>query len=184
MEKKPSHMIGRSNKERKEDAAKRKVLFLATYEEWGTVKKACEVSGISRRTYREWAYSDYAFSGNLAESKKAFGEALEEIALERVKNPDKGRGSDVLLLGLLNANMSEKYRPTMALNEDSAREVITELRKISREKRTDGPVEEKEEKKELSDPYKKQLVELLEKKGNASQQREEPEDDQPEHSDA
>jgi hypothetical protein len=81
-----------------------------------------------------------------------------------VKNPDKGKGSDLLLLGMLNANMSEKYRPTMALNEDSAREVISELRKISREKRSSGPVEEGD--KELSDPYKKQLVELLEKKSN------------------
>jgi hypothetical protein len=70
--------------------------------------------------------------------------------------------------------MSEKYRPTMALNEDSAREVISELRKISREKHTEAPVEK--DRGELSDPYKKQLVELLEKKGSATEKREEPEE--------
>jgi hypothetical protein len=172
MEKKHGLMnAGRSNRERREDAVKRKALFIAAYEEWGTVRKSCELAGIVRKTFRSWTYGDFEFANDMAEAKKAFGEALEEIALDRVKNPDKGKGSDLLLLGMLNANMSEKYRPTMALNEDSAREVISELRKISREKRSSGPVQ----KEELSDPYKKQLVDLLEKKSNASEKREEPE---------
>ena len=174
MKQKPSLIAGRSNEERKNDAAKRKALFIATYEEWGTTKKSCEVAGITRKTYKYWLFRDHGFSGDMAEARRAFGEMLEGIALERVMNPDKGKGSDLLLLGMLNANMSEKYRPTMALNEDSAREVISELRKISREKRTDKPV--KEDRGELSDPYKKQLVELLEKKGSATEKREEPEE--------
>jgi hypothetical protein len=174
MERRPSHSIARSNTERKNDAAKRKAFFLATYEEWGTIKRACEVADITRKTYKNWLFRDAAFSSDMAEARRAFGEMLEGIALERVMNPDKGKGSDLLLLGMLNANMSEKYRPTMALNEDSAREVISELRKISREKHTEAPVEK--DRGELSDPYKKQLVELLEKKGSATEKREEPEE--------
>ena len=54
MEKKPSLIAGRSNKERKDDAAKRKALFIAAYEEWGTVKKSAELAGITRKTFKNW----------------------------------------------------------------------------------------------------------------------------------
>ena len=164
MENKSRYTSGKSNTERKREGVKRKADFITAYVEWGTVLKACELTGINRRTYQNWHSNDYAFANEMVHAKRSFGEALEGIALDRVKNPDKGKGSDILLLGMLNANMSEKYRPNLALNEDSAREVISELRKISREKRSSGPVEEGD--KELSDPYKKQLVELLEKKSN------------------
>ena len=156
---------GRSNAERKRDGIKRKAAFIVAYEEWGTVRKACELSGIDRRTYQNWHSKDYEFANEMVHARKAFGEALEDIALDRVKNPDKGKGSDVLLVGMLNANMSEKYRPNMAMNEDSAREVIAELRKISREKKGDAPVEEGGS--GLPAPMEKTLAEILEKRGSA-----------------
>ena len=51
MEQKKPLSYGRNNADRKEDAKKRKAIFLAAYEEWGTVKKACEIAGIKRPTY-------------------------------------------------------------------------------------------------------------------------------------
>ena len=142
MEKKPSLIAGRSNKERKQDAVKRKALFLAAYEEWGTIKKSCELSGITRKTFKNWNYTDTEFSNDMAEAKRTFGETLEAIALDRVKNPDKNRGSDVLLLGLLNANMPAKYRPSIAMDQDSAKELITEWRKASQSVNKDKSPEE------------------------------------------
>ena len=181
MGKRPSLLAGKTNKERKESAARRKSLFLSAYEEWGTIRKAAVIAGISRETYTRWHSKDLEFANAMVTAKRAFGETLEELALDRVKHPDKGKGSDVLLLGMLNANMSEKYRPSIAMNEDAAREVIAELRKIAKEKPKVEPTKDQFE--ELSVPYQKQLVDIMEKRGNASTKREEPEDGQPKHSD-
>jgi hypothetical protein len=74
--------------------------------------------------------------------RQSFAESLEAIALERVKNPDKSRGSDVLLLGLLNANMPSKFRPSIAMDQDSAKELITEWRKASQAVSKDKSPEE------------------------------------------
>jgi hypothetical protein len=162
MEKKIDRNEGRNNEERKDNSKKRKALFLTSYEEWGTVKTACTLSKVPKNTYKYWIVQDDQFAKDFHEAKVGFGETLEAIALDRVRNPDKGKGSDLLLLGLLNANMPQKYRPNMAMNEDSARDVIAELRKISREKQTNGPAEEQVG--ELTDPMKEELANILEKR--------------------
>ena len=46
LQKKRSLVAGRTNAERIDDAVKRKAVFLAAYEEWGTIKKACEAAGM------------------------------------------------------------------------------------------------------------------------------------------
>ena len=168
------------NESRKVAAAARKRAFLQAMEEWGTVKKACEITKIARRTYKEWHAQDWAFASAVSEARFSFAESLEGLALERVKNPDKGRGCDVLLLGLLNANMPQKYRPQVSMNEDSARELITEWRKASQVIKKEGPAEGEE----LSAPVEQTLTEILARRGNAPEKREEPKDGQSEHQDA
>jgi hypothetical protein len=153
-------------------SAERKVLFLATYEEWGTVKKACEIVGIKKTTYRHWHAHDWEFAQGIVEAKHTFAESLEELALERVRNPDKNRGSDVLLIGLLNANMPQKYRPQISMNEDSARELITEWRKASQAVKKEGPTEEGE----LSVPVEQTLAEILARRSSADKKQQEPEE--------
>jgi hypothetical protein len=179
LKKKRALVAGRTNEERSRDAAKRKEIFLSAYEEWGTVKKACEVAGISRMSYRNWEKADPEFVKHFDLMKQSFAESLEEIALQRVQNPDKNRGSDVLLLGLLNANMPQKYRPQVAINEDSAKELISEWRKASQVVKREGS----EEEEKLPVGVEKVLEEILEKRGNASEKGKEPEDGQPEHQD-
>ena len=110
----------------------RKRVLIATLEEYGTVRKACAVSGISRKTYDHWQKNDPEFSQSMDLARRSFAESLEELALDRVRNPEKGKGSDVLLLGLLNANMPHKFRPQLAMNEDSAKELIVEWRRLPR----------------------------------------------------
>jgi hypothetical protein len=168
------------NASRKVAAAARKRTFVSAIEEWGTVKKACEITKITRGTYKEWHAKDWAFAGAVSEARFSFAESLEELALDRVKNPDKNRGSDVLLIGLLNANMPQKYRPQISMNEDSARELIIEWRKASQVVKKAGPSEEKE----LSAPVERTLEEILTRRGNAPEKREESEDGQSEHQDA
>jgi|TARA_R110000751_G_scaffold293800_1_gene401519 hypothetical protein len=156
------------NASRKVAAAARKRTFVRAIEEWGTVKKACEITKVTRGTYKEWHARDWEFAGAVSEARFSFAESLEGLALERVTNPDKNRGSDVLLLGLLNANMPQKYRPQISMNEDSARELIIEWRKASQVVKKDVPVEEKE----LSAPVEQTLAEILTRRGNVPEKNE------------
>ena len=156
--------IGRTNAERREDKEERKALFLRAYRDIGTKSGACRVAKVSSRAYRLWIEEDPDFMGKVAEAKVEFGEYLEEIALERVKSPDKNRGSDVLLLGLLNANLPTKFKPQVSMNEDSARDLIIEWRKaarsVSREEKAKDP-------EALPASVEKTLAELLEKRRDA-----------------
>ena len=152
------------------DREARKRVLIATLEEYGTIRKACEVSGVPRKTYDVWNRDDPEFSVSADLARRSFAESLEELALERVKNPEKGKGSDVLLLGLLNANMPHKFRPQLALNEDSAKELITEWRKAAKEEKKDKPAQD--EAAVLNEDVEKTLAEILQKKGTASKKTE------------
>ena len=162
---------GRNNAQRKEDGAKRKLDFLEAFEEWGTVRRGCEMAGVSRDSYTWWQRTDPEFSRSVDLARQSFAESLESIALDRVKNPDKNRGSDVLLLVLLNANMPAKFRPSIAVDQDSAKELITEWRKASQAVIANSP---KKENQDLPVSVEKTLSEILEKRGNASKKTEEP----------
>jgi hypothetical protein len=151
------------NSERLEEMEARKGLFLRALEEWGTIKKACELTGIARITYKRWHSQDFDFARDVSESRTTFAESLEELALDRVKNPDKNRGSDVLLIGLLNANMPQKYRPQVSMNEDSAKELIIEWRKATQAVKASVPTGETE----LPVPVERTLAEILEKRGSS-----------------
>ena len=170
-EKRPPLIGGRSNAQRKEDSLRRKGVFLTAFEEWGTVKKGCDAAGIHRNTYLWWLGSDPDFTRSVDLMRQSFAESLEAIALERVRDPDKNRGSDVLLLGLLNANMPAKYRPSVAVDQDSAKDLIREWRKASQSVLANSP---KEENQDLPVSVEKTLAEILEKRGNTSKKTEEP----------
>lgn len=60
--------------------------FLDAFSQCGSIRKACEVSGISRRSIHRWRESD-------AEFKDAFDEAAEEFA-DRVREAIKERAMD------------------------------------------------------------------------------------------
>ena len=112
---------------------KKKELFLKAYAVSGTILAASRAIGIHRNTCLDWVKSDLDFAKEFENAKVSFAETLEDIALDRIRNPDKSRGSDVLLMALLNANMPSKYRPQVAMSEDSAKELIMEWRKASKE---------------------------------------------------
>ena len=144
----------------------RKRLVSEALEEWGTVRTACIESGVPKQTYTQWLMDDPEFSVSIDLARRSFAESLEDLALSRVRNPEKNKGSDVLLLGLLNANMPQKYRPQLAMNEDSAKELIFEWRKAAKEVKKEKPAEEGAA--VLNEDVEKTLAEILEKRGAAS----------------
>ena len=160
--------VGLTNDERREAKEMRQASFLRAYRKIGTRSGAFRVAKISKDTYEKWMKTEPDFMREVSEARQAFGEYLEEIALERVKNPDKNRGSDVLLLGLLNANLPQKFRPQFAMGEDSAKDLIIEWRKAAQSiKRGDGAEREREE---LPVSVERTLTELLEKRRDAPEQ--------------
>jgi hypothetical protein len=163
MKDKESLVSGRNNAQRSLDAARRKDIFLAAYEEWGTIRKACELTDITRDGYKNWQAGDPDFVRRLDHMRQSFAESLEGLALERVRNPDKNRGSDILLIGLLNANMPQKYRPQFAMSEDSAKELIIEWRKAAKEVGKNRG----EETEKLPVTVERTLSEILERRSDA-----------------
>ena len=168
---------GRNNKQRREDGEKRKGLFLAALEEHGTIKAGCEAAGVTRGSYVYWHKDDIEFLRLVEAARQSFGESLEGIALDRIKNPDKNRGSDVLLLGLLNANLPSKFRPHVAMEQDLAKELIVEWRKASRQVRGKKRTEEGGQDGDLALPVsvEQTLVDILERRGDAAKDGEEKE---------
>ena len=156
--------VGLTNDERREAKEMRQASFLRAYRKIGTRSGAFRVAKISKDTYEKWMKFEPDFMRAVSEARQEFGEYLEEVALERVKNPDKNRGSDVLLLGLLNANLPTKFRPQFAMSEDSAKDLIIEWRKaarsVSREEKAKDP-------EALPVSVEKTLAELLEKRRDA-----------------
>jgi molybdenum-dependent DNA-binding transcriptional regulator ModE len=163
------HNVGRNNAQRHADVEKRKSIFLEAYEKEGTIRAACRAAKVDRSSYQRWHANDFDFAKALDGKKIFFAESLEELALERVRNPDKNRGSDVLLIGLLNANMPQKYRPQFAMSEDSAKELIIEWRKAAK----DIKKETEEAPAELPNRVEDTLQEILEKRGSAPEKKEE-----------
>ena len=166
------HHWNRSNDQRKDDMAKRKKKFLDSFEACGTIRGACNIVGVARPTYQRWVVGDADFAKEFDQRRVAFAERLEELALDRVRNPDKNRGSDLLLIGLLNANMPAKYRPQVAISEDSAKDLIIEWRKASREVVKAAASEKPEE--DLAPNISDTLTEILSRRGNAPKETEEP----------
>ena len=138
----------RSNPEnngRAEMMRQNKKVLLAAVEQYGGNTKAMKAAGISKQTYFSYIRNDPEFKETLEHAKLAFGESMLEIAIDRVRNPDKGKGSDVLLISLLNAYLSHIFKPTTVVGEDTAKELITEWRKAARsdaKKKSEQPLSE------------------------------------------
>ena len=138
----------RSNPEnngRSEMMRKNKKVLLAAVEQYGGNTRAMKAAGISKQTYYSYIRNDPDFKEDLEQAKITFGESMLEIAIDRVKNPDKGKGGDILLISLLNAYMSHVFKPTTVVGEDTAKELITEWRKAARsdaKKKSEQPLPE------------------------------------------
>ena len=155
------------------DIPTRKKLFITALREWGTLAKACEMSGVPRRTMRRYREEDLEFAEAVADAVEEYGDELQQIMLDRIKNQSKGIGTDTLLIFALQGAKPETYRPQIMVEQDTARRLMSEWFKTRQEEKRQENVEEAEE---LSEPIERTLEEALRKRagsGNADSGEEE-----------
>lgn len=115
-----------------EDVISRQDLFLESYKSRGSVRSAVKGINIGRTQVYSWLSSDtHGFRERFEFAKHDFRDMLEDIALDRVVE-QKVSDNPTLLIALLNANLPEKYRPQSIQTDETAKEVIKELRNATR----------------------------------------------------
>jgi len=111
-----------------EDVKARQDFFMTLYSELGSIRAAAKEMGINRKTVNRWIKGDVqGFKERFEESKYDFREMLQDLAVNRVKEQSP-RDNPVLLIALLNAHWAEKYRPQVTSVDDTAKEVLGEMR--------------------------------------------------------
>ena len=112
---------------------RRQTKFLEAYQETRSKSVSATYAGVTYRTVMKWQRdNEFGFTERLEDADFAFCEGLEQLALDRVRMQD-AKSNPVLLIALLNANLPEKYRPTVVMNDDTAKSVMSELRKLAKE---------------------------------------------------
>ena len=101
---------------------------MTLYAELGSIRAAAKEMGINRKTVNRWIKGDVqGFKERFEESKYDFREMLQDLAVNRVKEQSP-KDNPVLLIALLNAHWAEKYRPQVTSVDDTAKEVLGEMR--------------------------------------------------------
>ncbi len=144
-----------------EDVKARQDFFLTLYAELGSIRAAAKEMGLNRRTVNRWVKGNVqGFKERFEESKHNFREMLQDLAVNRVKEQG-AKDNPILLITLLNAHWGEKYRPQATNVDDTAKEVLSELRdrfKVIKK------VEETEETSDISP--QQQVEDILKGKGS------------------
>ena len=97
----------------------RQNLFLETYAETGSIRASQPICRVSRSSVYYWDQGDvFGFSDRFDKSKHEFREKIQDMIWERCKNPEGNRGSDVLLLAMMNSHHPEKWRANKDLGSD------------------------------------------------------------------
>lgn len=113
-------------------------VFLATYAEMGSIRKAAPAAGVDRSTERLWRRHDVlGYARRFEDAVLEFREMLEDIALDRVKHPSlNGRiGGDGALSHLLNANHPDKFRDRPKVDDDTQQKIAEALFAIAAQDR-------------------------------------------------
>ena len=108
--------------------------FLAAYARLGTIQAAADHVGMHRQGHYRWLElneGDYRTRWDAAQ--QTFNDSLEKLAFDRIQNPEGNRGSDVLLITMLNAHKPEKYR-RMEKPDNTALDVIREIKSLARDR--------------------------------------------------
>ena len=134
--------------------------FLRGLKETGTIRNGLNRSGVVRRTYYEWMESDPSFPDRVLDARQEFAEALEEVVVGIVMDPEMVKKVPILAITLLNANLPNKYRPTAIVQDETARDLLREWRKAAKEQ----PVEVRKAARGLDVPVEQQIDEILRKK--------------------
>jgi len=144
-----------------EDVKARQDFFMTLYAELGSIRAAVKEMGLNRRTVNRWMKDDVqGFKERFEEAKYNFREMLQDLAVNRVKEQG-AKDNPILLITLLNAHWADKYRPQTVAVDDTAKEVLSELRNKFKSIKK---VEETEETTEISP--QQQVENILKGKGS------------------
>ena len=106
----------------------RQQAFLAAYAEAGSIRKAAPAAGITREGVQYWRrHNTLNFEPRMEAAVHEFREHLQDMAIQRITNPVGNRGSDLLLIAMLNAHWPERYRNNVVVVDDRAKEVLEKL---------------------------------------------------------
>ena len=134
--------------------------FLEGLKEMGTIRNGLRKAGMTRHAYRYWMESDPEFPDRVLDARQEFAEALEEVVVGIVMDPETVKKVPILAITLLNANLPNKYRPAAIVQDEAARDLLREWRKAARENpKVVGQVE-----KEAETPVEQQIDEILKRK--------------------
>ena len=140
---------------------RRQTKYLIAYQETRSKSVAAITSGVTYRTAMKWQKdNEFGFTERLEEADLIFCEGLEQLALERVRMQD-AKANPVLLITLLNANLPNKYRPTVVMNDDTAKDVLSQLRGMAK----DAPDSDKEDEVVDDESALDQVNKILNEKG-------------------
>jgi hypothetical protein len=94
-----------------------------------THSTAARYAGISYATAMRWKSTDYlGFAERVARAEVEFCDLLEDFAIDTALKLKPGQ-TPILLLALLNANLSDKYRQSTAISEDTARQLLNQYKR-------------------------------------------------------
>lgn len=114
-------------------AWERQMRVLRAFAKYRTKSVAARVAGVGTSTVFEWIKNDYlGFKSRLEEADQAFTADLELLALDRVRQQTPGH-NPTLLITLLNANMSDKYRPNSVPPSETMTETLSLMKQAQRE---------------------------------------------------
>ena len=103
---------------------------------------------------------DPEFPDRVLDARQEFAEALEEVVVGIVMDPETVKKVPILAITLLNANLPNKYRPTAIVQDEAARDLLREWRKAAR----GHPQEVAQVAKNFETPVDQQIDEILKRK--------------------
>jgi hypothetical protein len=111
---------------RPEDVMDRQLAFLEAYSDFGTIKHACKKLKIGRETVYRWKKDDVnGFASHFEWAKEDFAEEIEKTVFQRALESDC---PPVIQIFVLNGLKPDKYRPQTTVTDESAKDVMKELK--------------------------------------------------------
>jgi hypothetical protein len=107
---------------------------LAIYGVTRSDTRAAEAADVHYITLLRWKRDNYLrYRDRLAAAHTSFVSSLERTMWDRIDDPTGNRGSDILLMFALKAHAPKTYRELPAMDDETAKETLAQLRKLSRQ---------------------------------------------------
>jgi hypothetical protein len=110
--------------------------FLRAYAKVGNIGEAAEAASIHRTLPTEWRKLDsQGFKNRFELAQQAFADSLEQIAFQRIREPQGNKGSDILLIFLLKGHLRAKYGDSAVPSDSTAQDLLDGLKEIGKKGR-------------------------------------------------